>query len=380
MKKILVVGLCIFKLAIAVVAAQKDKDTLIKTDNLDEVIVKGKRKLRKTLPYKKVTALKERVYSFDSYVVNDALYVFGGDVSSTNNRGKGMVEATAGVGVGTLEKFVKLLRRFKSNTNEYSDELQVFDLKSKEWIKNKVALSNRAYHNVNYYDGNFYVLGGKRLSKNKRFEYLNDKIEIVNIDSLSTQVDDTNPHQAINFASDVYKNYLVVMGGSSKKSAKSAVKYSNKTHFFDLKTGLWYKLPDMPVAKEGKGVLVRHKFFLIGGYNGKELAGIESFDFVSGEWKKEMNLPLPMKKPGLAASKEQIFIYDKNVILVYDTRKDEMRKYYIGVELEESNLHIYQEALYIVGGFTKNEFAKEPSGNIYKIDLKEFNKTEFDSF
>ncbi|WP_299104161.1 hypothetical protein [uncultured Tenacibaculum sp.] len=371
---LLCLGSCYF------LTAQIKDVTPVKSEDLKEVVVKGKRKLNKTLSYKKVTTLKERVYSFDSYVVNDAIYVFGGDISASVNRGRAVVHASGQNRIKSQQQFVKLLRRFKSDTHTYSDELQVFDLNSEEWIKNKTTLSNRAYHNVNYYNGNFYVLGGKRLSRNKRFEYLNDKIEIVNIDSLSTKVDATNPHQAINFASTVYKNYLVTMGGSSKRSAKSKVKYSNKTHFFDFETGLWYKLPNMPVAKEGKGALVRHKFYMIGGYNGKELVGIESFDFVSGEWKREMDLPLPVKKPGLAVSNGNIFIHNKNFIFVYNTQKNEMRKYYIGIELQESNLHVYQGDLYIIGGFIETEFVKEPSGNVYKIALKEFNNTAFNSF
>ncbi|WP_299104163.1 hypothetical protein [uncultured Tenacibaculum sp.] len=377
MKKILLISLCVFKLAM--VEGQEKENSSVKSEDLKEVVVKGKRKLHKTLPFKKVSQLKKRVYAFDSYVIDDKLYVFGGDASSSINRARGAIDVS-GMNIESFGQLLKVLRRFGPDHHEYSDKLQLFDLELGNWIENEVKLSNRAYHNINYYKGDFYVLGGKRFSKNKRFEYLNDKIEIVNVNSLSTTIDETNPHQAINFASDVYKNYLVVMGGSFKKNARSRVKYSCKTHFFDFTSGLWYELPKMPVAKETKGVLVRHKFYLVGGYNGKELTGVESFDFVSGEWKKEMDLPLPMKNPGLAVSKEQIFIYNKNVILVYDTRKDEMRKYYIRIELEESNLHVYQGALYIIGGFTMNGITKEPSGNIYKIDLKEFNKTEFDNF
>lgn len=375
MKKILLISLCVFKLAM--VEGQEKENPSVKHEDLNEVVVKGKRKLHKTLQYEKVATLKSPVFSFGSQIVDGKVYVMGGDVSFKTALGAKIWDnKTKPDHDFGFKDFVRLMRRYRSSYHSYSDQIQVFDLESKKWIKNKVKLSNRAYHNMNYYNGNFYILGGKRLSKNKRFEYLNGTIEVLNIDSLSTKVDDTNPHQAINFASKVYKNYMVVMGGSFKKRARGAVKYSNESHFFDFKTGLWYELPQMPLAKEVKGVLVKHKFYLIGGYNGKELSGIESFDFINGQWKQEISLPLPMKKPGLAVSKNRIFIYDKNIVFVYDTLKGEMRKYYIGIELEESNLHIYQGALYIIGGFTNNKFDKEPSGNIYKIDLKEFNKTE----
>ncbi|TDO94546.1 hypothetical protein [Flavobacterium sp. 245] len=45
------------------------------------------------------------------------------------------------------------------------------------------------------------------------WEYIQDKIEVLNINDQAIQVDNTNPHQAANFASFSYKDNIIVMGG-----------------------------------------------------------------------------------------------------------------------------------------------------------------------
>jgi hypothetical protein len=80
------------------------------------------------------------------------------------------------------------------------------------------------------------------LSKKKSRELLSPQIEFVSLKELSIKGDETNPHQAVDFGSVVYKNKVLVFGGSLKKYENGSVKYSNEIHFFDLKTGYWYLL------------------------------------------------------------------------------------------------------------------------------------------
>ncbi len=376
MKKIILNSVCFF-FFLALNGQIKEKKEL-ENEKLNEIEVKGKIKKRASLKYSKVTKLKSHVYAFGSEIIDDKIYVVGGDFSVKVNLGDKILDrTTVPAHEFNTKEFFRLLRRHRSSFDSYSDKLQVYDLNSKEWLKPKIKLGNRAYHNINSYNNELYIFGGKRLSKNKKYEYLNEKIEVLNLNSLKVVTDYTNPHQAINFASTVYKNYLIVAGGSAKKNYKKPVEYSNQFHFYDFSTGLWYELPDIPIRKEGKGILVGSKFYLVGGFNGKALKSIESFDFKKGKWKKERNLPVAMSAPGLASKGKYIFIYDKDIILIYDIKKETVLKYHIKLNLNYASMHYYKDALYIIGGVEETDYSKEPLGDIYKVGLNEFNKTEF---
>lgn len=68
-------------------------------------------------------------------------------------------------------------------------------------------------------------------------EYLDEKIEIYDLEQNRVVTDNVNPHPAINFASFVYQNNLVVMGGSVKKVSDDHRVYTKKAHMLNLDTG-----------------------------------------------------------------------------------------------------------------------------------------------
>ncbi len=70
--------------------------------------------------------------------------------------------------------------------------------------------------------------------KVEKREYLDDKIEIVDLKTNSIKVDATNPHQAVDFASLVYKNNLIVMGGSIKQNNLGVKQYSTIDSFYSI--------------------------------------------------------------------------------------------------------------------------------------------------
>ena len=113
----------------------------------------------------------------------------------------------------------------------YSGDLQIYDLASDEWKIITSQFQKRAYHNIHFYDDKLYVIGGKRLATNKRKEYLADKIEVYDTKNYTVKIDHTNPHQAVNFASVLYKDNLILLGGSTKLYDNGGKKILPKSSF-----------------------------------------------------------------------------------------------------------------------------------------------------
>lgn len=153
----------------------------------------------------------------------------------------------------------------------------------------------RAYNTINYYKNKIYVIGSTRLSTNRKFEYLDVKIEVFDLKTKSIIIDDTNPHQVTNFASFIYDSNIIVMGGSVKLKNNGGKLFTNKSHIYNLESGYWYRLNDMPEAKEVKGVLIKNIIYLIGGFNNKTLNEIESFNLTTGKWEKKVSYFLVLK-------------------------------------------------------------------------------------
>ena len=84
------------------------------------------------------------------------------------------------------------------------------------------------------YKKNFF---GKKLGewdddfKMSKSENLDDKIEILNLNTKQIVIDNTNPHQAVNFEAFSYKDNIIVMGGSVKQ--KNNKRYVKKIKLLD---------------------------------------------------------------------------------------------------------------------------------------------------
>ncbi len=247
------------------------------------------------------------------------------------------------------------------------------------WINGKLIkkkFKKRAYHNLNYYNNKLYVLGGKRLARNRKFEYLENQIEIFDQEKNIITIDNTNPHQAVNFASFSYGDKIIVMGGSIKKKSNGSKEYSNKIHLFNLKSGLWYELGPMPVAKEASGVLIKDKIYLVGGFNKKALTAIETYDLITGKWKKEGDLFKGISKPAITHNGAILYIFEDGKILTYNLLTKELNTYYINLFLKASKLFYSGNTLYILGGFREKSYSAYPSRSLFSIDLNEFENTK----
>lgn len=339
--------------------------------NLTEVIIVSDKSLNPTIHYNKLSSFKDGVYSFGALLIGDYIYIEGGDESFKTEEALKAYDNYKDLGL------VEFLKRIPPNDNwdYYNGSLQIYDIKTDTWRLSNSEFRERAYHNMHYFNGRIYIIGGKRLSMNRKYEYLDDKIEVFDLNNDTILIDDTNPHQAVNFASIMFDGNIVVFGGSNKIKQNGKKEYSNKVHLFNIETGYWYELEDMPSAKEVNGILVKNKVYLIGGYNNKALNSIETFDLNTGKWETEGSLFIKTIRPAITYNDNIIYIFEDGRVYTYDIETKNLNEYLIELNLKSAQLFYRNNILYILGGFREYEYSVSPSSNVYSIDVDEFKKT-----
>jgi len=348
-----------------------------KIEQLNKVLVSSNKKLKTSISYKNLSSLKRGIHSFGSELIDSKIYLIAGDASYIEDFSK---KAFLEIQTRAQASLADLIRKINSSPDPtyetYKGELHIYNLKTNSWKKSKLEFKKRAYHNINYSKNNIYVLGGKELSANGKKEYLNNTIEVYNIKNESIIIDKTNPHHAINFASFSYNNNLIVMGGSVKMNKRGEKIYTDTSHIYNVNTGYWYELKNMTKAKEVKGILIENIIYLIGGFNGKPLTEIETYNVTTGAWANEGDLFSGLKNPALTYSNNMIYIFEKSKLLTYNIITKTLNEYNINLKLEASRIHYYKNKLYVVGGYIINDYSKSPSSNLYSIDINEFETTK----
>nr|WP_321234714.1 carboxypeptidase-like regulatory domain-containing protein [uncultured Psychroserpens sp.] len=357
---------------------KKEKTTVYlskKLENLNQVVVNSSEILKDKLTFKRLAPLKSRVSDFGSQVAGNYIYVTSGNSSYLQDIGK---KALIEVGLIPNPSFADLMRELSRGFyyEGYSDKLQIYDILNNSWSVSEITFKERAYHNLNCYGNTLYSIGGKRLSINRKREYLDDKIEVFDMASDEVIIDHTNPHQAINFASFTYNDNIIVMGGSTSINKKGKKTYTDASHIYNITSGRWYELPKMITAKETQGVIINDNIYLIGGHNGQPLQTVESYNIKTKTWMQLGDLFHALEKPALATSDQMIYIYDGNKMFRFDTITGIIETYNIDLKLKNSRLHYHQNKLYIIGGFTENAHTKAASSDVYVIDLDVFEETK----
>jgi len=345
-----------------------------RVENLSELTIPANHqlKLKSKLDFNKLASLKFPIYSFGSLLKDDKIYVIGGN---------GSYEADAWKKV-TAEKPDPSLKDLQNELSRnptflfYKGDFFTYDIKGDVWEDSTIKFIKRAYHNVHLYDNSIYVLGGKRISVNGKFEYLQDQIEVLNLSNQTIKVDNTNPHQAADFASFSYKDNIIVMGGSVKMTEKGKKTFTNKVHLYNITSGYWYELDSMPTAKEAAGVLIDDKIYLIGGNNEQPLSKIETFNLITQKWEVEGELFSGLERPAITYHDTIIYFFEDATLYTYHIKTKELKEYKIDLNLKFSSMHFYNDKLYIIGGYLYNDYSKTPSSNTYSISLDEFQTTK----
>lgn len=341
-----------------------------KSEQLREVVISGQKKLKKRVPFKKLASLEKGVSNFGSVLIDDTIYVLGGDRSRIDDTNKKALDDIEGEPGGGLQE---LLNNMGNNYTweMYSEKLQVYKIGANQWSLSDLDFKKRAYHQMVCIDSSLYVLGGKTLSRNKKKEYLEQKIEVLDLHKKQIIEDDTNPHQAVNFASFSYRDKIIVMGGSIKSNENGDKVYTDASHIYNTLTGYWYALPNMTKPKEVNGIVVQNKIYLIGGFNKKALKEIESYDLYDGKWHKEGALFSGIENPALAVAAKTIYIYSDGKLLSYNTESKILNEYQIDLYSKSSKMHCHNGKIYIVGGFDDFDYIKSSSSQLVVINLND---------
>ncbi|MDR6763970.1 hypothetical protein J2Y38_004194 [Flavobacterium sp. 2755] len=345
-----------------------------KTEDLSELTIKANHelKLKSKLSYESLAPLKNPIFSFGSFLKDGKIYVMGGNGSRESDSWKKLAAEKV---EPTLKDLQDELRR-NATFLFYKGDFAAYDIKNDIWEISPIKFTKRAHHNIHLYDNSIYALGGKRISVNGKFEYLQDKIEVLNLANQTIKVDNTNPHQASDFASFIYKDNIIVMGGSVKMTESGKKDFTNKVHLYNITTGYWYELSNMSSAKEVNGIVIDDKIFLIGGNNGKPLSEVETFDLVTEKWQAEGHLFSNLERPAITSSNKVIYFFEDQKMYVYDTKSKVLKEYLVDLPLKFSAMHFYNDKLYIIGGYTYNDYSKTPSDKTYSISIEEFENTK----
>lgn len=344
------------------------------TENLSELKIKANHKLhlKSKLNFNILSPLKYPIFSFGSFLKEGKIYVIGGDGSRESDAWKKVTREKADPTLKDLQDEL----RYNSTFLFYKGDFSTYDIKTDSWETLPIKFTKRAYHNIHLYNNSIYVLGGKRISVNGKFEYLQDQIEVLDLDDNVIKKDNTNPHQAANFASFTYKDNIIVMGGSVKATESGKKDFTNKVHLYNITSGYWYELDTMPQAKETTGILIDDKIYLIGGNNAKPLSEIESYDLVTQKWQIEGELFSGLERPAITFHNNIIYFFEDRKMCVYDLKTKQLKEYEIELPLKYSALYYFDNKLYLLGGRTDINYSTNPSSKVFSIDINEFETTK----
>lgn len=338
-------------------------------------------KLKSKLDFTKLSSLEYGIYSFGSVVANGKIYLVGGDNSDqwnvlTTIKGKNIGgDPTRFDDPGFKNRYFEEIAGDPAERIFFKGNLFTYDPKTDLWEKSNQSFKKRAYHSVNFHNNTLYILGGKRTPLAKKREYLDNEIEVFDLNTNKIAIDKTNPHKAVNFASFTYKDNIIVMGGSIRSTESGIKTFTDQVHLYNLTSGLWYELTKMPVAQEVKGILIGDKIFTIGNTDIRSFSEIQSFDLTNESWKPEATLLSRLEKPAITYNGDIIYIFEDGKLLVYNTESKLIKEYYINLELKSAAMHFINDKLYIIGGYDFSNYYSSPSSKTYSISLDEFETT-----
>jgi len=338
---------------------------------LGEVTIHTDRFMEGRVSYKRLAPMKYGLYSFGSLLAGDYIYVMGGD-ETRKSEIRDLQDGNYDLKTPSLN--MSLLDPWEG----YNNRLFRYDIRNDRWEVVDKKFRKRAYHAIHHYDDKIYILGGKRLSTNRRYEYLDETVEIYDLKRDTVLVDPVNPHQAVDFASFMYDGNIIVMGGSTKMSRKGTKLYTNKVHAFDVRQGLWYELPPLSESKETRGVVVGSSIYIIGGtLKGKTSSSqIDRYDIGEGKMEKVGELLYEVERPAIAVDGNVIFLFEDGIIQTYNVATAERYAYQIGLYMTGSEMFCSDGKLYLLGGYDYDEMGKRPSDDLYCIDINDFNRTK----
>lgn len=69
-------------------------------------------------------------------------------------------------------------------------------------------------------------------------------------------------------------------------------------------------------------------------------------------------------------------LFEDTKMYTYQLKTRQLKEYKIELGLKFSAMYFYKDKLYIIGGYTYNDYSKTPSANTYSISIDEFETTK----
>lgn len=358
-----------------IVLSQKINDTifLIEENNkLSEVLISYKKKRK--LTFETLPNLEKGIHSFAAVLHGGKIYVFGGDKSILKDAATiALKEASES---NTPMKSFLLYKSFIS----YSSTIYVYTIKTKRWSKLKTKIQPKANHKAVLINDKVYLIGGKKLSRNKQREYLTNDIEVFNLITKRKEESLKNKHKSINQGVSKIGDKIILFGGSIKRLKSGKQKFSNDVTLYDTKQNKWRVLGKLPDPKETESVRIKEKVYLIVGNNNKKIDKITSFNLRSGKWIVKKILPKKMSKPAIEVNGDQIYIFNESNFYVFNTLNSSLKEFKINLLYESCEMFLSEGYLYLLGGYKVDPLQRIPSKKMFRINLKELETTRYKMF
>jgi len=169
---------------------------------------------------------------------------------------------------------------------------------------------------------------------------------------------------------------MYVFGGSIPfKNTRARVDYSNDFLEYHPKTGEWFRLPEMPVAKVTKGKIVNDMLYVFGGKRDNPQKDIHQYDFKKQEWKKIGEIKRGLSGFSIAQYKDKIILVGDwrrtNALHIFDTVTKEMTSLKSNFVGRHSGAVVVDGKLYVFGGIGRGGGISNNVGvlNLTKIPL-----------
>jgi N-acetylneuraminic acid mutarotase len=232
----------------------------------------------------------------------------------------------------------------------FTSQALKYDIVNDYWSEITNRLIPKQFPSCEVIGENLYVFNGTTSSGG-----YNKKMEIVNLKDGSVTLSTDNPVPARLSGSSVWKGNIYVFGGKV-----DSVSYSNKLYKYDPLIQKWTELANMPEAKQTKGEIIDGKLYVLGGYNGTPLDGIDRYDIQKNEWTRMIKIPKPLSANSVTFSGSKIYTVfdfaDQINIGDYDilTNKFEVLKQIGMIGRRHAGAQIVKGKLYIMGGNTSS--------------------------
>lgn len=160
----------------------------------------------------------------------------------------------------------------------YFDDILRYDIKNNQWSKLTDKLIAKRYCSVEYLNGKLFILNG--IQTNQR---VNDRIEIVDVNSGEVQTLTGNPRPVNMGGSATWQGKLYIFGGG-RYEPQGPRTFANEVWEYNPAQSTWKLLTQMARGREVQGEIVDGVLYLFGGFYGEISPDIEAYNIATNTW------------------------------------------------------------------------------------------------